>query len=63
MSVIGDKWREDAAVEMCSIEQIVTTSNKLRNINLQTFTKAEIPFEAEFNLLMNQDDYVNVSWD
>ena len=62
MSTIGNKWREDGVVDTCNKDQIVTASNRLRNIDLQTFKKDEIPFEAEFNLQMKRDDYVNVSW-
>ena len=61
MSPIGSKWREDAVVDTCNKDQIVTTSNRLRNIDLQIFTKEEIPFEAKFELRMKRDDYVNVS--
>ena len=60
MSAIGRKWREDAVVDTCGKDQIVTSSDTLREIDLQTFTKEEIPFEAGFKIKMERDDYVNV---
>ena len=61
MSTIGKSWRDDAIVDTCSKDQVVTESVQLRDINLQTFTKDDIPFVAEFSLKMKRDDYVNVS--
>lgn len=61
MSTVGESWREDGIVDTCKKDQVVTASNRLRNINLQTFTKDEIPFEEKFNLKMKRDDYINVS--
>ena len=61
MSTIGKSWRDDAIVDTCSKDQVVTESVQLRDINLQTFTKDDIPFVAEFSLEMKRDDYVNVS--
>ena len=61
MSTIGKSWRDDAIVDTCSKDQVVTESFQLRNINLQTFTKEDIPFVAEFSFKMKRDDYVNVS--
>ena len=61
MSTIGKSWRDDAIVDTCSKDQVVTESVQLRDINLQTFTKDNIPFVAEFSLKMKRDDYVNVS--
>ena len=61
MSTIGKQWRGDALVDTCKSSQIVTRSSKLRDIDLQTFGKDEIPFEAEFNLRMKRDDYINVN--
>ena len=61
MSTIGKSWRDDAIVDTCSKDQVVTESFQLRDINLQTFTKEDIPFVAEFSLKMKRDDYVNVS--
>ena len=61
MSTIGKSWRDDAIVDTCSKDQVVAESFQLRDINLQTFTKEDIPFVAEFSLKMKRDDYVNVS--
>ena len=61
MSTLGKSWRDDAIVDTCSKDQVVTESVQLRDINLQTFTKEDIPFVAEFSLKMKRDDYVNVS--
>ena len=61
MSTIGKSWRDDAIVDTCSKDQVVTEFVQLRDINLQTFTKEDIPFVAEFSLKMKRDDYVNVS--
>ena len=61
MSTLGKSWRDDAIVDTCSKDQVVTESVQLRDINLQTFTKDDIPFVAEFSLKMKRDDYVNVS--
>ena len=44
MSTIGKSWRDDAIVDTCSKDQVVTESVQLRDINLQTFTKEDIPF-------------------
>lgn len=59
MSSVGKSWRDRALVATISKERVVTASNMLRDIDLQTFTKDEIPFEAKFNLKMKTDNYVN----
>ena len=61
MERIGKAWRDDAVVDTCDKGSIVTTANRIRDIDLQTLKTEEIPFEAEFNIKMKSDDYVNVS--
>jgi protein arginine N-methyltransferase 1 len=41
--------------------QVVTNSCLLREIDLQTCTVADIPFEAPFNLQIKKNDYVQVN--
>ena len=61
MSSIGSTWKDDAVVDTCKKNQVVTETQQLREIYLQIFTKEEIPFEEKFSLKMKRDDYVNVS--
>ena len=60
MSAIGRKWREDAVVDTCGKDQIVASSDTLREIDLKTFKTEGIPFKAGFKIKMERDDYVNV---
>ena len=61
MSSIGSTWKDDAVVDTCKKDQVVTDTKQIRQIYLQIFTKEEIPFEEQFSLKMKRDDYVNVS--
>ena len=61
MSSIGSTWKDDAVVDTCKKNQVVTETQQIREIYLQIFTKEEIPFEEKFSLKMKRDDYVNVS--
>ena len=60
MSSIGSTWKDDAVVDTCKKDQVVTDTQQIRKIYLQIFTKEEIPFEEQFSLNMKRDDYVNV---
>merc|ERR1719270_400774 len=59
MSAIGSTWKDDAVVDSCKKNQVVTETQQLREIYLQIFEKEEIPFEEKFSLKMKRDDYVN----
>jgi protein arginine N-methyltransferase 1 len=58
MSCIKHVALQEPLVDVVDRNQVVTNSCLLREIDLQTCTVADIPFEAPFNLQIKKNDYV-----
>ncbi len=51
---------QEPLVDVVDRNQVVANSCLLKEIDIQTCTKDDIPFEAQFNLQIKRNDYVQV---
>jgi len=58
MSAIGKVAVCEPLVDVVDRNQVVSTFCQLKEIDIQTCTKADIPFNSEFNIHLKRDDYV-----
>ena len=60
MSCIKHVALQEPLVDVVDRNQVVTNSCLLKEIDIQTCTKDDIPFEAPFNLQIKRNDYAQV---
>jgi len=58
MSAIGKVAVCEPLVDVVDRNQVVASYSMLKEIDIQTCTKADIPFNAEFSINLKRDDYV-----
>jgi len=58
MSAIRKVALSEPLVDVVDKKQIVTSSCLLKEIDIQTMTKEDIPFESPFHLQVKRDDYI-----
>ena len=61
MSCIKKVALQEPLVDVVDRNQVVTNSCQLKEIDIQTCTKDDIPFESPFNLQIKRNDYAQVS--
>ena len=60
MSCIKKVALQEPLVDVVDRNQVVTNSCQLKEIDIQTCTKDDIPFESPFNLQIKRNDYAQV---
>ena len=60
MSCIKKVALQEPLVDVVDRNQVVTNSCLLKEIDIQTCTKDDIPFESPFNLQIKRNDYAQV---
>merc|ERR1719370_1452664 len=58
MSAIGKVAVSEPLVDVVDRNQVVANSCLLKEIDIQTCTKADIPFQSEFRIQLKRNDYV-----
>ena len=61
MSCIKKVALQEPLVDVVDRNQVVTNSCLLKEIDIQTCTKDDIPFESPFNLQIKRNDYAQVT--
>ena len=61
MSCIKKVALQEPLVDVVDRNQVATNACLLKEIDIQTCTKDDIPFEAPFNIQIKRNDYVQVS--
>ena len=62
MSCIRNVALQEPLVDVVDRNQVVANSCLIKEIDIQTCTKDDIPFESTFNLRVKRNDYIQVSW-
>ena len=62
MSCIKKVALQEPLVDVVDRNQVVTNSCMLKEIDIQTCTKDDIPFESPFNIQIKRNDYVQVTF-
>lgn len=60
MSCIKSVALQEPLVDVVDRNQVVSNSCLLKEIDIQTCTKDDIPFSSPFNLILKRNDYVQV---
>ena len=61
MSCIRNVALQEPLVDVVDRNQVVANSCLIKEIDIQTCTKDDIPFESTFNLRVKRNDYIQVS--
>ena len=62
MSSIRKVALTEPIVDVVDRNQVVTNNCLIREIDIQTIKKEEIPFEAPFRLQIRRNDYIQVTY-
>ncbi|QQP37186.1 Uncharacterized protein FKW44_017383 [Caligus rogercresseyi] len=60
MSCIRQVALQEPLVDVVDRNQVVTNSCLVKEIDIQTCTKEDIPFKSPFNLQVKRNDYIQV---